>query len=455
MKVKVMLVAAVVIVAAGNSLGDWPQYLGPNRDSTSDQKGLLRSWPENGPEVLWTVAVGRGYGGPVVKNGKVYLLDRDDKVGDNLRCLDLSNGEELWNFAYDAPGRVSFPGSRSVPAVDGNHVYSCGHNGDVYCTNIETHKPVWNKNVWTDFGGKPAGGTSGGFRSRGPGSFPIWAITQCPLVYEDLVIVASQAPDAGVVAYDKLTGDVKWKTPNLVNESYASPTVVKIDGKDHIVMVISSTNPIGNRGLPQTLGNVVGIEPVTGKILWEYKKWECHISVPSAVDAGDNKVLVVGGYELGATMIKVEKKADGSYGTTELFTTEEFGDQTKPPILHEGYFYAQYGTNRRHDGLTCMSMDGKIIWKTRRDPAFNKGSMMLADGLILATDGRKSLYLIEPDPSGFKPLASVELLGQAGTDTEGLSRFGGPIQNWAPLALSDGKLLIRDQTQMKCVKVAQ
>jgi len=435
---------------------DWPQYLGPDRNSTSSEKGLMRSWPEGGPEVLWTVAVGRGYGGPVVKAGKVYLLDRDDEVGDTLRCLDLSNGKELWSFAYDAPGRVMFPGSRSVPIVDGDHVYSCGHNGDLYCIDLNTHKPVWKTNVWTDFGGKPASSTSGGFRSREPGSFPIWAITQCPLVYGDLLILASQAPQAGVVAYEKHTGSLKWKTPNLGNESYASTSVVKIDGKDHVVMVISSTNPFGNRGLPQTLGNVVGIEPLTGKVLWEYKQWECHISVPSAVDAGDNKVLVVGGYERGATMIKVEKKADGSYGATELFTTEEFGDQTKPPILHGGYFYAQYGTNRRRDGLTCMSMDGKIMWKTKRDPDFNKGSMILVDGLILATDGAKTLYLIEPNPSGFKPLASAELLGEAGTNSEGIAaRVGGSTQNWAPIALADGKLLVRDHSQMKCVKVAE
>ena len=456
MKSKVRLALVVLMVVTCGSLADWPQYLGPNRNSTSDQKGLSRSWPENGPEVLWTVAVGIGFGGPVVKDGKVYLLDRDDEVGDNLRCLDLSNGKELWNFAYDAPGRAMFPGSRSVPIVEGSNVYSCGHNGDVYCINIDTHKPVWNKNVWTDFGGKPGGSGRGSFGSRGPGAFPIWAITQCPLVYDDLLILASQAPEAGVVAYEKLTGSLKWKTPNLGNESYASPSVVKIDGKDHVVMVISSTNPIGNRGLPQTLGNVVGIEPLTGKILWEYKQWKCHISVPSAVDAGDNKVLVVGGYELGATMIKVEKKADDSYGTTELFTTEEFGDQTKPPVLHNGYFYAQYGTNSRHDGLSCMSADGKIMWKTKRDPDFNKGSMILADGLILATDGRKSLYLIEPDPSRFKPLASAELLGEAGTSSEGIeARVGGRTQNWAPLALSDGKLLIRDQSRLKCLKVAQ
>ena len=102
--------------------------------------GILRSWPESGPEVLWTVQVGIGYGGPIIKDGKVYLLDRDDKVGDNLRCLDLSNGKELWNFAYDAPGRFSFPGSRSVPIVEGDHIYSCGPYGDLYCININTHK---------------------------------------------------------------------------------------------------------------------------------------------------------------------------------------------------------------------------------------------------------------------------------------------------------------------------
>lgn len=455
MKAKAALTVVIVMVAACSSwAGDWPQYLGPDRNSTSPEKGILRSWPENGPEVLWTVNVGRGYGGPVVKDGKVYLLDREEKVRDNLRCFDLSSGKELWNFAYDAPGRAMFPGSRSVPVVEGDHVYSCGHNGDVYCIDINTHKPVWNKNVWTDFGGEPGGGS--GRRSRGPGRFPIWAITQCPLVYGDLLILASQAPEAGVVAYEKLTGSLKWKTPNLGNESYASPTVVKIDGNGHVVMVISSTNPIGNRDLPQTLGHVVGVEPLTGNVLWEYDKWNCHISVPSALDAGDNKVLIVGGYELGATMLKVGKKADGSYGTTELYTTEEFGDQTKPPILHNGYFYAQYGTNNRRDGLVCMSMDGQIMWSTRRSPDFNKGSMILVDGLILATDGNKMLHLIEPDPSGFKSLASAELLGEGGTDSEGIARrVGGRTQNWAPIALADGKLLIRDQQRLKCVNVAQ
>jgi len=366
---------------------DWPQYLGPNRNSISDQKGILRTWPQTGPEVLWTVNVGIGYGGPVIKNGKVYLLDRDDKVGDTMRCFDLSTGKELWSFAYGAPGSVRYPGSRSVPIVDNKHVYSCGPYGDLYCIDINTHKPVWKKNVWKDFGGA---------------EIPTWAISQCPLIYGDLLILASQAPQAGVVAYNKITGNEVWKTPSLGEVGYVSPTIVKIDGKDQVVMITASGRGEGSKG------KVVGIEPLTGNVLWEFTSWDCHIPVPSAVDAGENKLLIVGGYELGALMIQVEKKADGSFGTKELYRTVEFGDQTKSPLLYNGYFYAEYGTNNRRDGLACMSMEGKIMWKTKREPDFNKGSIILADGLILATDGGKKLYLIEPDPTAFKPIASSE-----------------------------------------------
>lgn len=331
-----------------------------------------------------------------------------------------------------------FPGSRSVPTIDGNHVYSCGPYGDLYCIDINTHKPVWNKNVWKDFGGE---------------KIPIWAISQCPLVYGNLLIIASQAPEAGVVAYNKTTGEIVWKTPNLGNETYVSPSVVKINGADHIVMVTSSTNSFGNPGLPKTPGNITGIEPLTGKILWNFSGWDCHISVAPAVDAGNNKILVVGGYEHGALMIQVDKKADGSFEPKELFRTVEFGDQTKPPVLHNGYFYAQYGTNNRRDGLVCMNMNGEIMWKTKRDPDFNKGSMILVEGLILATDGAKKLFLIEPDPAGFKPLASAELLAAPPAGEGMAARFG--TQNWAPIALADGKLLIRDQSRMMCVKVAE
>jgi len=406
---------------------DWPQLFGPGRNHTSSQKGLLRSWPASGLETLWSVDTGRGFGGPVVNSGKVYLLDRDDDSGDIMRCFNLQTGEELWKFAYNSPGELPYPGSRSVPIVDERHVYSVGPNGDLYCIDIHTHRPVWKKNVWTDFGGE---------------RLPRWGISQSPLIYGDLLVTVSQAPQAGVVAYNKLTGNVVWQTPNLGNETYVSPKVIKIHGEDHIVMVISSTNTFIYRDIPVTKGNVTGLDPRTGKVLWQYANWECVISVPCAVDAGDNRLLIAGGYDRGSTMIKIDKKADGTFETSELFTNLDFGDQTKPPLVHNGYFYAMYRTNNKREGLMCMNMNGEIMWKTGRNPDFDRGSMILADGLLLASDGFNALYLIEPDPRGFKQISKTEVHSDRG-------------QNWAPMALADGKLLIRNQSKMFCVKVVE
>jgi outer membrane protein assembly factor BamB len=423
MKFKARPMMIVMISAACAFAADWPGYLGPNRDGTSSEKGLLRSWPKEGPKVLWTVPVGVGYGGPAVSAGKVYLLDRDEAVGDALRCLDLSNGKELWKFAYRAPGKVDHPGSRTTPAVDGDYVYTCGPQGELYCIRTDTHKPVWNKNIWRDFGG---------------GGLPRWAITQNPLIYGNLVIVAPQAPQATVVAYDKLTGELKWKSPVLSGSAgYVSPSIVKVGGEDHLVMIMAAAGSGRNAGG----GSVNGIDPLNGRALWSYGNWQCSIPIPHAVDAGEGRMLITGGYRAGAAMIKVQKKEDGGYGVTELYKNADFGSHTQPPILYNNYFYSQYTTNERNDGLVCMSMEGKIMWKTGEDPLFDKGGGVLADGLLLSVDGNRKLYLIEPAPDGFKPLASAELLE--------------PGENWAPIALVDGKLIIRDQRNLKCVEVAR
>ncbi|MBN2588946.1 MAG: PQQ-like beta-propeller repeat protein [Sedimentisphaerales bacterium] len=298
MNAKVILITVILmVVTCGTLAADWPQYLGPDRNSTSSETGILRSWPEGGPEVLWTVSVGKGFGGPVIKDGKVYLLDRDDEVGDTMRCFNLSDGEEIWKFGYEAKGSVMFPGSRSVPIVEGNFVYSCGHNGNLYCIDINTHKPLWNKNVWKDFGG---------------GSLPTWAITQCPVIYGDLLIVGSQAPQAGVVAYDKLTGEVKWKSPSLGPVGYVSPEIVKIGENDQVVMITASEDRGGGSQ------GVFGLNPKNGEVLWNYPDFKCIIPVSSAFYVGEDRILIIGGYNAGAVMLKIEPQEDGSYKVNVL-----------------------------------------------------------------------------------------------------------------------------------------
>ena len=413
-----MLIAVILMITTGSALADWPQYLGPNRNAMSPEKGLMRSWPKDGPKVLWTISLGAGYGGAAVSDGKVYVLDRIRSKQDVLRCLDLNTGEEQWSYEYDAPGRVSHPGSRSTPAIDGNYVYTCGSFGDLYCFDKSTHKPVWNKNVWKDYNG---------------GNVPRWAISQNPLIYGDSVIAASQTSKAGVIAYDKLTGQVKWASPALPgNAGYVSPAIVKIDGNDNAVMITAGARRGGG-------GAVIGMDPGSGRQLWIYEGWSCRIPCANVTEIGDGRLFITGGYEAGSAMIKVENKGD-SYAVTELYKTDDFGTHVHPAILYEGHLYAHCTTNTRRDGMVCMDLDGKVKWKTGRSPIFDKGGFILADGLILSIDGREGiLYLIEPDPASYKELAKVRLL-----DTN---------ECWGPLALVDGNLLIRDQKQMRCIVV--
>ncbi len=427
------LILLSVLISACAAGADWPQYLGPDRDATSSETGLLRSWPESGPEVLWTIELGPGYGGAAVKDGKVYILDRIRGKRDIFRCLDLNTGKEIWSYPYDSEGRISHTGSRCTPAIDGDLVYTCGQNGDVYCFNLKTRRPVWNKNVWTDYGG---------------GKLPIWGICQNPLIYKDTVILASQTEQAGVVAYDKKTGEVKWASEALPGEvGYVTPYLIKIDGEDQLVMITAtSRRETGGRSVPAGKGPGVdgvtlGMDPDTGKTLWTYKGWQCRIPIPNVVECGDGKLFISGGYQAGSAMIKVSKSASG-YKVEELYTTMDFGSHCHPAVLYEGHLYGHCTTNTRRDGMVCMSVDGKLKWKTGQDPVFDKGGFILVDDLILSVDGRDGyVFLIEPGPEGFKPLAKVDLL-----DTR---------EPWAPLTLADGKLLIRDQEKMKCLVVAK
>jgi hypothetical protein len=414
-----LMAAAVVSLEAA----DWPAIYGPKRDGTSPQKGLLRTWPKEGPKLLWTVDVGPGFGGAAIAGNKAYLLDRDEKVGDKLRVFDVASGKELWTFAYDAPGTFMFPGSRTTPTVDGDRVYISGPLGDLHCLSTTSQKPVWRKNIWKEFGG---------------GELPRWAVVQHPLIYGNLVIVAPQTPEAGVVAYDKLTGDLKWKSAALPGTpGYVSPSMVKIAGADQIVMITASVG----RGRNARDGTVAGLDPANGKVLWTWQGWQNPIPVPQPVDAGNGRLLITGGYGAGTVIIQVAKKTDGSFGVTELSRNPELGSHTQPPIFYKDHFYSHKTVNERNDGLVAMGLDAQVKWKTDTQPPFVRGSMILADDVLLATDGNTKLYLLEPNPAGFKPLASTEILAAG--------------DNWAPLAVADGRLIVRGQKQMKAYQVAQ
>jgi outer membrane protein assembly factor BamB len=401
----------VLLLQGGLAFGaDWPQFLGPQRDGASRETGLARQWPLEGPPVLWKTPVGAGFAGPVVRDGKVFLLDRIGDKQDSLRCFDLETGEEEWTFAYDAPGKFSYNGSRTAPAVDEEHAFIVGPLGDFHCVSLKTHQAVWKKHLLNDYDAQR----------------PRWVVSTSPLLYRDMVIVAPQGRKAGVVALDKATGREVWHSGPVGNMAYVSPAITTIDGVDQVVIISGR-------------GTVTGIDASNGKSLWTYRGWSCNNPIPTPAFADGGRIFVTGGYGAGTAMISVSRR-DGKFLMKQEYKTQECGSQIHQPLLHEGHFYVNSNGNKRRDGLLCIDLEGNVKWKTGRRPNFERGGILLADGMIFAVDGDSGwLHLVEASPEGYQELAKFRA-------------FKGK-QAWAPLALSEGRLLIRSQREMMCVDV--
>ncbi|HUU93429.1 MAG TPA: PQQ-binding-like beta-propeller repeat protein [Phycisphaerae bacterium] len=408
---RLLLMALVTACFAAVAFGEeWPQFLGPNRNGVSPEKGLLRTWPASGPKVLWTIDVGPGYGGAAIRDGKVYILDRIGDEQDVLRVLDFATGKEEWRYAYDAPGRASHHGSRSTPAVDDKYVFTVGLFGHFHCIDKATKKPVWKKHLLEDYGGKK----------------PQWAVTQSPFLYKDVVIAAPQSGSVGVVAYEKATGKERWRSEGIGSMYYHSPFATTVGGAEQIIM--------------QSTKNVVGLDPANGKILWTYGFRVSTAGIPAPTPLGQDRFFLTGGYEAGSEIIQVAKQGDG-FEAKRLHRFDDVGSHIQQPILVGDYIYAVCNTNSKANGMVCFGLDGQIKWKTQRDPYLCKGNtLMTGDGVFYQLDGREGeLHIVDPSPEAFKSVGKVKLLG------------GKEI--WGPMSLSDGKLVIRDQSQMKCLDV--
>ena len=401
---------AVGSLAASVCASDWPQFMGPRGDGTSPEKGLLDAWPAEGPKVLWTVPLGPGYGGAAIREGKVYVLDRVDEKDDVLRCLDLASGKEEWDFRYEAPGAIDHNGSRSTPSVTDKHVFIVGPFGQFHCLDKATHQIVWKKNLLTDFGAKG----------------PRWAVSQSPLAYKDVVIVAPQSGEVGFAAFDQATGKEQWRSGPIGPMGYGSPKLLTEDGIDQIVIV----NPSG----------VAAVSADRGELLWKYAH-PCKIPIPNVTALGQGRLFVTGAYRAGSAVIQISRQAD-KWSVKELARIADIGGHCHPALAYQDHFYVLCNINERADGLVCFDADGKLIWQTKRNPSLDKGgSILTADGYMYIMDGEKGeLHIVKPSPEGFKSLGRTKLLG------------GKEI--WGPLALADGKLVVRDQSQIKCVELS-
>ena len=410
-------VAAGIVMACAATAhgGEWPRFLGPSGTGviTGGEK-VARSWPAAGPQELWTIKVGEGFGGASIAGGKVYLLDRGNNDRDIFRVLDLKTGASLWEFPYaTGPLKASHPGSRSTPTVDGDRVYTVGPMGEFHCFDVPGRKVVWKKSLREDFAAD---------------AVP-WGFAQSPLILRDMVITAAAGKTTGLIALNKHTGETIWKSEPFGGcDSYTSPMLVTIDGQEQV--------------LNWHRGALAAVDPADGKMLWRHD-WRTNRPVPQPVHLGDGRFFLTVGYGGGCAMIKVAKSDNGGGGedgwtVSEIFQDDRSGSRVPPALFYDGHVYINSDDNKR--GLQCLDAEGNVKWETGRKPEFGQGSVIIADSVVfIIADGTGELVMAEANPTAYKELGRAKLLG--GNDI------------WAPMALSDGKLVLRDQNQMKCVYV--
>lgn len=409
---RVGLVACAAALATAARAADWPQFRGADRDNISRETGLARSWPEGGPPVLWKTDVCQGYAAAAIVGGRVYFNDYDRTAKEWLvRCLNLEGGKELWRFKEAKTIRPNHGITRTVPAVTGKLVLSLDPKCVFHALDAATGREVWRLDLVEKY----------------QAVIPDWYNGQNPLLDGDRVILGIGGADVLMVALDAASGSEVWRTPNPNKWPLAHASVM----------------PATLAGVKQylwcTLFGPLGVDAADGKLLWHHARKFNVAVAPSPLPLPGDRVFMSAGYDAGTVMVRVKKDGD-RFATETVFELgpEEWNSEVHTPILWQDHLLA---VGRKNRGLlTCLTLDGKAVWTSEGHASFGLGSYLLADGLLFVLEGDSGmLRLVEAGTTAYKELARAQVLS------------GGDV--WGPMALSDGKLVLRDMTKMVCLDV--
>lgn len=394
-----------VLVRAAAS--DWPQWRGPCRDGTSSETGLLQSWPEGGPKLVWkATGIGRGYSAPIVVAGNVYITgDFDKELAISAFTLD---GQRNWKAANGEAWKRSYPGARSSCCFDGGKVYHLNAQGDLICLNAATGDKVWAVNVLERYEAKNI----------------TWGISESVLVDGDLVFATPAGAKGLVVAHDKRSGAAVWATPALDGEqaSYSSPILIR-EGARKLLINCGSKHAFA-------------VDVSTGALVWKLP----HVDPKNTV----NITPVLSGHRLFLS------NASRDYGA--LFGVTWTGDAVSRAwldelkISHGGMVCVEgrlYGASSRGAQMGWVSVDadtGKVS-QASSEKDLADGAMAFADGRFYWLTARGVMTLQSVAGEGLRTVGSFPLVGEKVQDV------------WAHPVLCQGRLFLRYHDTLFCYDV--
>jgi len=385
------------------------QWRPENRTGVSSETGLLKSWPQNGPDLIWSVKnLPKGYSSVSFGNNLIYVSGNEDK-NDFLLALDPA-GNTKWKTMYGTAWNQSYPESRCTPTLEGEKVFVTSGTGEVVCLNGLNGEIIWSQNASQLY----------------KGTFGEWGIAESLIIDGDKLYFTPGGPETTIVALNKNTGSLIWKSAAINDSpSYVSPLLVEHNGIKIIVNVL--------------LHNIIAVNALDGSVLWKIDHTEALDSKKSKEVWGDaplikcvtplyndGKIYVTGGYEHGGIMLKM---ADDSKSVTVEWTDEVLDVHHGGVVLVEGYIYGSNWLSNSNGNWCCIDWNtGKKMYEERWKC---KGSVIAADGMLYIYDERSGFVgLVKPNPEKFDLVSSFKV-------TEG----SGP--HWAHPVIHNGNLFIR------------
>ncbi len=421
-----MLVSCLCAVALAETKTDWPHFRGPECTGICPETGLIQEIPADGLPLLWQLkGCGTGYSSVAIVDDRIFTMGDRPDGDDNSQfviAFDLKTHKELWATKIGPPHR---DGSRCTPTIDAGRLYAIGTSGNLVCLETATGTTKWTKNLERDFGGKMMSG---------------WKWSESPLIDGDKVICTPGTKDAVLVALNKKSGDLIWKSvmPDIGSAGkdgagYTSVVVATVDGVRQYMTIVG-------RG-------AVGVAADTGAFLWGYNRIANKVAnIPSPVVRG-NHVFVTTSYKTGSALLKLTKKGD-TFDAQEVYFLgpKEFENHHGGVVLVGDYIYGGDGQNKGTP--VCLDfLTGEIKWKeskwTRKARAGGSAAVLYADGNVFFRYEKKALVaLIEATPEAFR----VKGVFKAAVDD-------GPA--WAHPVIHDGKLFLRANDILMCYDVTR
>jgi outer membrane protein assembly factor BamB len=434
-------ICSILLFGAVATAADWPTFRGPNRDGVSAETGLLKSWPEGGPQQVWIAKnLGIGWSTPSIAGGVIYGVgSRDGK--DGVWALKEADGSELWFRPFANSTTELFPQSNgrpsSTPTVHNNKLYTVSGDGTLSCMNASDGSAVWTKNYVKDFGAPPS--------SR---EGVAWGYSDSVLADGDKVICTPAAKGAALVALKADTGETIWKAdvgpiaaPNSrgfnSGQGYSSPVKATIGGVPQYLL-------LGGNG-----SGLIGVHAENGKLLWQYKGNAATggiAQIPMPV-VKDDRVWVSCSYNGGAALLQIVSKGKDEFEAKEIkaYRNSQLNNHHGGMVLVKGHVY--FGHDRNGGSPVCVDFKtGEIKWGPEKMPAGGQKSaaVLYADGRLYFRYENGVLVLIEPSPDELKVVSSFKL--------PAANQRSHP-QSWPHPVIVNGKLYIRDQDVMYCYDV--